>query len=122
MASGRPSYQSTGNPTFGGQGGQGSKANQDKLSQVRKEVEDVRVIMVNNLEKTLERDGKLDDMLIKSEELQDSANIFQRTSKALKRKMYCNNLMSGMTLMIVVLVLICLLILIIVLASKPWMK
>ena len=120
-------YQSSSNPTFHSDDKFPSRPvkpaeNREKLDGLKKEVEDVRIIMVNNIEKTIKRGEDLDEMLIKSEELQHSANIFQRASRVLKKKMCCDNFKSGMTLTIVVMVLISLLILIIVLSTKPWNK
>jgi hypothetical protein len=120
-----PKISSSRSSATGGGGGNATRStipteNKEKLDGLKREVDDVRVIMVNNLEKTLKRGEDIDDMLIKSEELEHSANTFQRASKVLKKKMCCQNFKSSVTLTLVAVILISLLILVIVLSTKPW--
>lgn len=94
----------------------------NKLADVKEEMEEVRLMMVENVTKTLQRDENIHTMLIKSENLEHSANIFQRTSNTLRRKMCCENVKNSVILAIIVIAIIAFLILIIVLSTKPWEK
>ena len=97
-----------------------SEESKRKLQSVQNDMEEVKLVMVSNIDKALKRDENISEMLIKSEDLRYNANIFQRTSRVLKRKMCCENAKANMMLITVILVIICLLILIVVLSTKPW--
>lgn len=46
----------------------------DKLSQVEEQIEDVKRVMLHNVEKVMDRGEKLDDLLTKTEELESQVN------------------------------------------------
>lgn len=93
-----------------------------KLQSIQNDVDEVKLVMVNNIDKVLLRGEAIDKLLDKSDDLQHNANIFQRSTRVLKRKMCCKNAKANMILIIVVSMFISLLILIIVLSTKPWNK
>ncbi|CAB3999016.1 vesicle-associated membrane 7-like isoform X2, partial [Paramuricea clavata] len=63
---------------FNSRGGEGDPSS-DRLTRVRQDVEDVKGIMTQNIEKVLERGERIDILLDKTEELDYSASTF-RTS------------------------------------------
>lgn len=63
----------------------------DKLGQARKEVEQVKDIMVQNIERVLERSEMLDNILDKTENLQAESHLFQKRSTKLRSTMWWQN-------------------------------
>eukprot|EP00043_Microstomoeca_roanoka_P000942 m.30084 g.30084 ORF g.30084 m.30084 type:complete len:246 (-) comp10576_c0_seq1:542-1279(-) len=67
------------------------KANDDALTRAREEVEQVKDIMVQNIEKVLQRGEAIELLVDKAEELQDEAKRFQKRSRKLKQQMWWQN-------------------------------
>ncbi|XP_016360451.1 vesicle-associated membrane protein 8-like [Sinocyclocheilus anshuiensis] len=86
-----------------------------KLNQVQDQVNDVKVILKDNINKVLERGERLDDLIGKTDDLQATADSFQRTSTRVARKMWWRNTKMMIIIGVVVLAII---ILIILLATK----
>lgn len=63
----------------------------DQLSKARSEVDQVKVIMTQNIERVLQRGEHLDDLVTKTEELHDTANVFRVSSRRVARKMWWRN-------------------------------
>eukprot|EP01027_Heterolobosea_sp_BB2_P002999 GEZU01004521.1.p1 GENE.GEZU01004521.1~~GEZU01004521.1.p1 ORF type:complete len:172 (+),score=39.94 GEZU01004521.1:380-895(+) len=82
----------------------------DKISQVRGQLQEVKEIMVDNIEKVLDRGEKIDLLVNKSENLNETATTFKVKSRALKRRMWAQNV--KLTLIIIAIVLAILLIII----------
>lgn len=49
------------------------------MSQLRTQVEDVKQIMLDNVEKMIERGERLDDLLLKTEDLESHVSIASKT-------------------------------------------
>lgn len=60
----------------------------DQLSSVNKKMEDVKNVMVQNIEMVLERGEKLELLVDKTEQLQNYAFTFQKQSRKLKDAMF----------------------------------
>mmetsp|Transcript_1568 Transcript_1568/g.2439 ORF Transcript_1568/g.2439 Transcript_1568/m.2439 type:complete len:217 (+) Transcript_1568:74-724(+) len=60
----------------------------DQYSSVNKKLDDVKSIMVQNIEMVLERGEKLELLVDKSEQLSQQAFVFEKTSKQLKNAMF----------------------------------
>ncbi|KAI0199268.1 synaptobrevin-domain-containing protein [Astrocystis sublimbata] len=86
----------------------------DAITNVQREMDDVRGIMTRNIEGLLERGERIDLLVDKTDRLGGSAREFRVRSRGLKRQMWWKNV-KLMTLLVVVLALI---ILAIVLAVK----
>ncbi|KAI1302946.1 synaptobrevin-domain-containing protein [Xylaria venustula] len=86
----------------------------DAITNVRREMDDVRGIMTRNIEGLLERGERIDLLVDKTDRLGGSAREFRVRSRGLKRQMWWKNV-KLMGLLVVVVVLI---ILAIVLAVK----
>jgi len=60
----------------------------DQLSEVTKKIEDVKNVMVQNIEMVLERGEKLELLVDKTEQFQNSAFTFQKQTRKLKEAMF----------------------------------
>jgi vesicle-associated membrane protein 7 len=63
----------------------------DSLAKVKGQIEDVKGVMVDNIEKVLARGEKIELLVDKTEQLNQSAKKFQRASKSLKSAMWWKN-------------------------------
>lgn len=77
----------------------------DAISNVQREIDDVKGIMTKNIEGLLERGERIDLLVDKTDRLGGSAREFRVRSRGLKRKMWWKNV-KLMTLLILVLGLI----------------
>lgn len=67
------------------------KLPEDKLQQVRTVVDEVKTIALDNVEKVLQRGTQIDEIVEKTDELQNAAVGFQRQSRNLRNQMWWNN-------------------------------
>ncbi len=79
----------------------------DAITNVRREIDDVRGIMTRNIEGLLERGERLDLLVDKTGRLGGSAHEFRVRSRGLKRKMWWKNikLMSLLGLVVVLIII-----------------
>lgn len=81
----------------------------DKVKNTRAELDQVTVIMKENLEKVIERDNNITDVLLSSEDLEYSAGTFKKNTTKLKNKMWWKNatmgICAGLTCLIVIIVI-----------------
>lgn len=82
-----------------------------KLDQVQGQVNEVKVILKDNINKVLERGDRLDDLIGKTDDLQASADSFQRTSTRVARKYWWKNIKMMILIGVVVLIIVILIIL-----------
>ncbi|XP_028661225.1 vesicle-associated membrane protein 8 [Erpetoichthys calabaricus] len=83
----------------------------DKLDNLNSQVNDVKDILKDNIGKVLDRGERLDDLIGKTDELQATAESFQRTSTKIARKMWWRNKKMIIILVIVVLIILIVIIL-----------
>ncbi len=83
----------------------GTASEEDALSSVRRDMDDVRGIMGRNIESLLERGERIDLLVDQTDRLGGSARDFRVRSRGLKRQMWWKNI-KLMALMGLVLVLI----------------
>ena len=80
-----------------------------KVSRVQAQVSEVKNIMMDNIEKVLDRGEKIELLVDKTENLRFQADNFHRTGRALRRKMWWQNLkmklMLGGGVLFIILVL-----------------
>ncbi|XP_028829676.1 vesicle-associated membrane protein 8 isoform X2 [Denticeps clupeoides] len=86
----------------------------NRINQAQEQVNDVKVILKDNINKVLERGERLDDLIDKTDDLQATADSFQRTSTRVARKLWWKN--TKMIIIIVVIVVV-IIVLIALLAS-----
>jgi vesicle-associated membrane protein 7 len=79
---------------------------QDAISNVQNEIENVRGIMTENIERVLERGERIDLLVDKTDRLGGSAHEFRVRSKGLRRKMWWKNVKLMVMLTVVVIFLI----------------
>ncbi|KAG6435432.1 hypothetical protein SASPL_100306 [Salvia splendens] len=84
----------------------------DKLLKVKAQVSEVKSIMLENIDKTIERGQNLTDLNDKAQDLRESAQVFKKGGEQLRRKLWYKN----MKMKLIVLGIIFLLVLIIVLS------
>uniref|UniRef100_A0A4W3HMR9 Si:ch73-234b20.5 n=1 Tax=Callorhinchus milii TaxID=7868 RepID=A0A4W3HMR9_CALMI len=85
--------------------------NPDKLSDLQDQVDDVSGIMRQNIDKVLERGEKLDDLIVKTDDLQATADSFQKTSTKIARKMWWKNTKMMVIILVITAIVITLIIL-----------
>lgn len=76
---------------------------QDSLTAARREIENVKDIMTENIERVLERGERIDLLVDKTDRLGGSARDFRVRSRGLRRQMWWKNvrLMALLTVVIV---------------------
>ncbi|KAF8397912.1 hypothetical protein HHK36_016837 [Tetracentron sinense] len=77
-----------------------------KLSKLKAQITEVKGIMMDNIEKVLDRGEKIELLVDKTENLQFQADSFQRQGRQLRRKMWLQNLQMKLMVGGAVLVLI----------------
>lgn len=83
----------------------------DQITKVRKEVNEVKDVMTQNIEKVLERGEKIDVLVGKTEELDHSSQVFHRQAKRLRREMWWKNKKICLILVFVVAIIIAVIVL-----------
>lgn len=83
----------------------------ESVSNLQSQVNDVKGIMTQNIEKVLDRGEKLDDLIIKTDDLQATADSFQKTSTKIARKMWWKNTKMMIILVVIVVIIVILIIL-----------
>ncbi|XP_075554093.1 vesicle-associated membrane protein 7-like isoform X3 [Dermacentor variabilis] len=63
----------------------------DQISQLHRQVEDVRGIMAQNIERVVERGDRLDSLLEKTQDLEQAGTVFRATAKKVNRHMCLRN-------------------------------
>ncbi|KAM6902167.1 vesicle-associated membrane protein 8 [Xenentodon cancila] len=82
-----------------------------QLDKVQSQVNEVKVILKDNIDKVMERGDRLDDLIGKTDDLQASADSFQRTSTRVARKYWWKNIKMMIIIGAVVLIILILIIL-----------
>ncbi|KAG0343861.1 Vesicle-associated membrane protein, partial [Podila humilis] len=77
--------------------------NADRIKQVQGEIEQVKDVMVHNIERILERGERIDLLVDKTDNLNQQSFIFKKRSTVLKRTMWWKNV-KLMVLLIVVII------------------
>lgn len=84
----------------------------DKVVEVQRRVDDVKNVMVQNIEQVLARGEKIEDLVDKTDQLRFQAESFQKQSQSVRRSLAWQNM--KMKLIVISLVLVVLLIIILV--------
>ncbi|KAL7836264.1 hypothetical protein AOLI_G00275480 [Acnodon oligacanthus] len=84
---------------------------QSRLQQVQKDVEDVKVIMLDNLNKASEREGKLGDLEDRADVLLQESQKFHKTTVKVKQKKRWENMkwkliMGGVSAVVIIVLII----------------
>uniref|UniRef100_A0A1A8FLX0 Vesicle-associated membrane protein 5 n=1 Tax=Nothobranchius korthausae TaxID=1143690 RepID=A0A1A8FLX0_9TELE len=62
-----------------------------RLQQAQEEVEEVKEIMLDNLNKADERHNKLSDLEVQAEELMEKGKVFEKSTYKVKQQKRCHN-------------------------------
>lgn len=80
-----------------------------KLSKLKAQITEVKGIMMDNIEKVLDRGERIELLVDKTENLQFQADSFQRQGRQLRRKMWLQNiqmkLMVGGAILVVIIIM-----------------
>ncbi|TSR04316.1 Vesicle-associated membrane protein 5 [Bagarius yarrelli] len=74
----------------------------NRLEQAQQDVEEVREIMLENLSKASEREGKLGDLENRADQLLEQSKVFSKTSNQVKQKKQWENIKLKVILGIIV--------------------
>ncbi|KAG7280939.1 hypothetical protein CRUP_009226 [Coryphaenoides rupestris] len=84
---------------------------QDKVQALRSQVDGVKDIMTQNVDRILARGERLDDLMDKSEDLQAGAQHFKQTSQKVARTYWWKNVKLIVVIVVVVLIIVLIIIL-----------
>eukprot|EP00878_Enallax_costatus_P007194 GHUV01007538.1.p1 GENE.GHUV01007538.1~~GHUV01007538.1.p1 ORF type:complete len:223 (+),score=61.72 GHUV01007538.1:317-985(+) len=76
-----------------------------RVASVQKKVEEVRGVMVQNIEKVLERGERIELLVDKTDELRNHAHMFQKQGQQLRKRMWWENMRMKLIVVLVVLLL-----------------
>uniref|UniRef100_A0AC34QKE0 V-SNARE coiled-coil homology domain-containing protein n=1 Tax=Panagrolaimus sp. JU765 TaxID=591449 RepID=A0AC34QKE0_9BILA len=85
----------------------------DRINQVRQQVNEVKNIMSDNVVRIMERGERLDDLDTRTEALHASSQNFQTTARQVHRKMWFKNLKWTIIMGVVILLVIALIVILI---------
>lgn len=93
--------------------GEGAAApeSKDKVQTLRDQVDGVKDIMTQNVDRILARGERLDDLMGKSEDLQAGAQNFKQTSQKVARTYWWKNVKMVVVIVVVVLIIVLIIIL-----------
>ena len=91
-----------------------SYSNVEKMKKIQNEVDVVKDVMSENIEKILKRGEKVEVLLDKSSQLSHESTIFRRKSSELKRKQLYKNIKIG----VIIFLIISLIVVIIIISSN----
>ena len=78
----------------------------DKLQKLREDIDDVKGVMIENIDKMLERGEQIDTVVEKTDTLAVKAKEFNKKTTDLKRKLFCRRMMMWFAVFIIVLIII----------------
>merc|ERR1712176_916660 len=78
----------------------------DNIGAVKSQIDDVKGVMVQNIEKVLERGEKIELLVDKTDRLNQQAYRFQATSRSLRRTMYWRRIRTRVGLCIIIIFLL----------------
>ncbi|XP_044054044.1 vesicle-associated membrane protein 8 [Siniperca chuatsi] len=84
---------------------------QDKVQVLKEQVDGVKNIMTQNVDRILARGERLDDLMDKSEGLQAGAQHFKQTSQKVARSYWWKNVKLIVVIVVVVLIIVLIIIL-----------
>uniref|UniRef100_A0AAJ7WJJ0 Vesicle-associated membrane protein 8-like n=1 Tax=Petromyzon marinus TaxID=7757 RepID=A0AAJ7WJJ0_PETMA len=82
-----------------------------RVEELRIQVEGVKGVMVDNVEKVLQRGERLDDLVDKTVELQNTAGAFQKTSTQILRRAWWRNVKTWVIIITILTIILTIIIL-----------
>ncbi|EDQ89266.1 uncharacterized protein MONBRDRAFT_37114 [Monosiga brevicollis MX1] len=99
-----------------------NKGSDDALDRARGEIEGVKHVMVENIEKVLQRGEQIDIMVEKAEDLSHESKRFQTSARKLKNRMWWENQKFCLLLFIVIAIIVLIIALVASHAAKKHKK
>jgi len=78
----------------------------DKINKVKNEVDELKSVMVENIEKVITRSERIEVLMDKTEDLENQALNFRHTSTALKRSLWWKNVKLAILLGFIILLVL----------------
>lgn len=83
----------------------------DKISKIKTEIGQVKDVMIDNIEKILERGDRIDNLVQKTEGLEKQSTQFKANATSLKNKMFLKKIIMIIVIVVVILLVIFLIVL-----------
>ena len=90
----------------------------NQIKKTEEKIESVKLIMQENISKLLENSLKAEEVLARSESLQEVSSVFRKNSRQLRRTMWWKNMKMWAIVVAVSLIVVAVIVLIVVTASK----
>lgn len=81
-----------------------SNPKSDNINKVKNQIDEVKGIMINNIDKVLERGDQLDQLVVRTEELTNVSQDFRVKAKKLKNTMWWKNVKLLLILIFIIFV------------------
>lgn len=94
-----------------------SKSGSGAVSRLQTQIDEVKGVMTQNIEKVIERGERLDDLMDKTEELEATSANFQRTSRKIAKRYWWRNKKMTIILVSVCIVVVLVIVLIILFST-----
>ncbi|XP_048758004.1 vesicle-associated membrane protein 7-like [Ostrea edulis] len=94
----------------------------DHVTALRSQVDDVKNVMTQNIERVLDRGERLENLIDKTEELEASSSQFQKTAKKIRKKYWWKNTKMMIIVGIVVTVVLIVVVMLILYGSGVFKK
>lgn len=98
-----------------------SGGKQDAISNTRQEIDNVRGIMTENIERVLERGERIDQLVDKTDRLGAGARDFRVRSRGLKRRMWWKNMKLMVLMAVVIVFLVYLFVVCVNIRAESWL-
>lgn len=86
----------------------------DKIIHLQDQIEDVKGVMMDNIDKVIQRSEKLEEIQHKAEALEEGAADFNRGAKKVKQKMFAQNIKLLIILILIILAIIAIVIVVLI--------
>jgi len=83
-----------------------NSSNNDPVAKIREDVDQVKNVMIQNVDKVLERRERVEILVEKTEDLQNTALNFKRSSRNLRRAMWWKNVKFIILIFVIVIAII----------------
>lgn len=89
----------------------------DQISTLQSQVEEVKGVMTQNIERVLERGQRLEELMEKTTDLEASSSTFKKTARRVQRKMWWKNTRWTIILAVVAILIVAIIIIIILFST-----
>jgi vesicle-associated membrane protein 72 len=78
----------------------------NKVAKIKSQVAEVKDIMMENIERVLDRGGKIEILVEKTDSLRNQADVFHRQGRHLRRKMWLQNMKVKLAVLAIIIVML----------------